>query len=249
MTRIIIAFVLSSSVVCAQNFQPPSWGQQPQQPQQSQKLAPPTGAQSGPVLGRPLSGIETRRTIQTLGDGTTVDRANASRFYRDGSGRTREESPVRVEIFDPVAHLEYDLNPAKKTYVKIPLSNNSSFSVAVFGGTSITSVHSSSDGSSARQRSSAGAEDLGQQKINGVPAQGERITETIPVGALGNNREIKIVNERWYSNDLQVLVKSTNNDPRFGVNIYELSNIDRSAPDPSLFAPPSDYTETAKTHR
>ena len=85
--------------------------------------------------------------------------------------------------------------------------------------------------------------------VNGVLAKGSRVTETIPVGALGNNREIKIVNERWYSDDLQILVKSVNNDPRFGVNLYELTNIDRSTPDPSLFMPPSDFTEVDYNHR
>jgi hypothetical protein len=247
MRRITIAFTLSALAVGAQNFQPPSWGQPAQQARQ---LTAPVVAQSGPVLGRPLSAIETRRTIQTLGDGTTVDRADVSHFYRDGNSRTREESPVRVEIFDPVGHFEYDLNPAKKTYVKIALSNNATFSVAVFGGTSSTSVYSSDGNPHVAVKSSSGgaAEDLGQQMVNGVLAKGSRVTETIPVGAFGNNREVKIVNERWYSDDLQVLVKSSNNDPRFGLNVYELTNIDRSAPDPSLFAPPSDYNETPKTH-
>jgi hypothetical protein len=254
MKRITIAFTLSALAVCAQNFQPPSWGQpgtqQPQAPQGWQRTAP-IVAQSGPVIGRPLSGTETRRTTQTLGDGTTVERADVSHFYRDGSSRTREESPVRVEIFDPVGHFEYDLNRTKKTYVKIPLSNNATFSVAVFGGTSSTSVYSSDGNSHAVVRSSPSGitEDLGQLMVNGVLAKGSRVTETIPVGALGNNREIKIVNERWYSDDLQILVKSINNDPRFGVNTYEITNIDRSTPDPSLFMPPSDFTEVDYNHR
>jgi hypothetical protein len=245
MRRIMIAFTFSAMAVSAQNFQPPSWGTQGRQ------AMPPIVAQSGPVIGRPLSGTETRRATQTLGDGTTVERADVSHFYRDGSSRTREESPVRVEIFDPVGHFEYDLNRTKKTYVRIPLSNNATFSVAVFGGTSSTSVNSSDGNPHAVVKSNPSGitEDLGQQMVNGVLAKGSRVTETIPVGALGNNREIRIVNERWYSDDLQILVKSINNDPRFGVNMYELTNIDRSTPDPSLFVPPSDFTETDYNHR
>jgi hypothetical protein len=245
MRQLAIALTLSALTLYAQNFQPPSWGTQ------SRQATPPVVAQSGPVLGRPLSGTETRRTTQTLGDGTTVERADISRFYRDGSSRTREESPVRVEIFDPVGHFEYDLNRTKKTYVRIPLSNNATFSVAVFGGTSSTNIYSSSGNPhvDVKPSSSGVAEDMGQQMVNGVLAKGSRVTETIPVGALGNNREIKIVNERWYSDDLQLLVKSINNDPRFGVNMYELTDIERSTPDPSLFLPPSDFTETDYNHR
>jgi len=62
---------------------------------------PPIVAQAGPVIGRPLSGTETRRTIQTLGDGTTVDRADVSRFYREGAAaahvkRVRSESKFSI---------------------------------------------------------------------------------------------------------------------------------------------------------
>ncbi|HVV46398.1 MAG TPA: hypothetical protein VHC72_14395, partial [Bryobacteraceae bacterium] len=59
-------------------------------------------------------------------------------------------------------------------------------------------------------------ETLPSQLINGVLAQGTRTTETIPVGKIGNDRVINVVSERWYSNDLQMLVKSTSSDPRFG---------------------------------
>ena len=86
------------------------------------------------------------------------------------------------------------------------------------------------------------AEDLGVLYQNGVPAQGTRTTVTIPVGQIGNNREIKVVNERWYSQDLQMTVKSINSDPRFGTTTYELKNISRSSPDATLFQIPGDYT-------
>jgi hypothetical protein len=48
--------------------------------------------QSGPVPNKPLSGVETRRMTQVLGDGTHVDRSDTSNFYRDAAGRMRSES-------------------------------------------------------------------------------------------------------------------------------------------------------------
>ena len=78
--------------------------------------------------------------------------------------------------------------------------------------------------------------------VNGALAQGTRTTETIPVGKIGNDRPIGIVHERWVSNDLQMMVKSTSSDPRFGDTTYQLTNIVQSAPDPSLFQIPADYT-------
>jgi hypothetical protein len=84
-------------------------------------------------------------------------------------------------------------------------------------------------------------EDLGTQNINGVVAKGTRSTITIPAGQIGNDRALQVVNERWYSDDLVMLVKSSNSDPRFGTTEFELTNISRAAPDPSLFQVPSDY--------
>ncbi len=88
-------------------------------------------------------------------------------------------------------------------------------------------------------------ENLPVQTINGVQAQGTRTTETIPLGKIGNDRPIAIVNERWSSSDLQMLIKSTSSDPRFGDTTYQLTNIVQAPPDPSLFQIPSDYNATS----
>jgi len=48
--------------------------------------------------------------------------------------------------------------------------------------------------------------------------------------------------ERWYSPDLQIVVKSTRNDPRFGTTTYALSNVQRTEPAAALFTVPADYT-------
>jgi hypothetical protein len=88
----------------------------------------------------------------------------------------------------------------------------------------------------------AASEDLGMLHQNGVPARGSRSTVTIPAGQIGNSREIRVVNERWYSEDLQLTIKSVNSDPRFGTTTYQLTNIQRTNPDSGLFQIPSDYT-------
>jgi hypothetical protein len=85
-------------------------------------------------------------------------------------------------------------------------------------------------------------EQLGTQTIEGVAAEGTRVTFTIPAGKIGNDRPIVTVNERWYSQELQTVVMSKNSDPRMGETTYRLTNIDRSEPDPSLFQVPPDYT-------
>jgi hypothetical protein len=85
-------------------------------------------------------------------------------------------------------------------------------------------------------------EDLGVQNIEGVTAQGTRTTTIIPAGQIGNERDIEVVNERWYSTDLQVTVMSRHSDPRSGEQVYRLTNINRNDPAITLFAPPADFT-------
>jgi TonB family protein len=84
-------------------------------------------------------------------------------------------------------------------------------------------------------------ESLGKQSVEGIEAEGTRTTVTIPEGAIGNERPIQIVTERWYSNELQTVVMTKHSDPRFGETTYRLTNISRSEPDRSLFEVPSGY--------
>lgn len=85
-------------------------------------------------------------------------------------------------------------------------------------------------------------EQLGRQIVEGVEAEGTRTTVTIPAGEIGNERPIEIVNERWYSPELQLVVMTRNSDPRTGETTYKLTNINRAEPARSLFEVPSDFT-------
>jgi hypothetical protein len=85
------------------------------------------------------------------------------------------------------------------------------------------------------------AEDLGEQVLEGLLVQGTRITDTIPAGAIGNERPIEIVTERWYSKDIDAMVLQRFSDPRFGETIYRLVNVVRGEPSPDLFQVPQGY--------
>jgi len=85
-------------------------------------------------------------------------------------------------------------------------------------------------------------ESLGTQTIEGVQAEGTRTTLTIPAGQIGNEQPIQVINERWYSPELRVVVMTRHSDPRTGEEVYKLTNINRSEPSHQLFEVPSDYT-------
>jgi hypothetical protein len=90
----------------------------------------------------------------------------------------------------------------------------------------------------------ATTEDLGMQSMQGVTVTGARTTRTIPKGQIGNDAPISIVTEVWTSPDLQTVVYSKRTDPRMGEQTFQLTNITRSEPDPSLFTVPAGFTVT-----
>lgn len=84
-------------------------------------------------------------------------------------------------------------------------------------------------------------EDLGTQTMEGLLVTGTRSTRTIPAGQIGNDKPIIIVTEVWTSPDLKTIVSSKRSDPRMGEQTFQLTNITRGDPDPSLFSVPGDF--------
>jgi hypothetical protein len=207
------------------------------------------------VKGAPFSATASSETTQTLQDGTTIHRTTSSTLYRDSQGRFRREITVSgfgplqtsgkprtmVMIGDPVAGAHYFLDPEQKVAHKMPplkgkhgdLSDEKSQGMEQKRQQHLAKEEASGD---------VKKESLGTQTINGIKAEGTRITRTIPVGQIGNDKPIQIVFERWYSPDLQVVVKSTRSDPRFGTTTYALNNVQRAEPAATLFTVPADYT-------
>ncbi len=92
-----------------------------------------------------------------------------------------------------------------------------------------------------RDEGLAQTEQLGSKTMEGVTVTGTRTTHTIPAGQIGNDRPLSIVTEVWTSPDLKTVVYSKRSDPRMGDQTFQLTNIVRAEPDPSLFAVPSDF--------
>jgi hypothetical protein len=203
------------------------------------------------VKGTPFSATANSETTQTLQDGTTIHRTTSTALYRDSEGRSRREVTLSgfgflqtsgkprtvITINDPVAGVHYLLDPEQKLAHKMgPPKGVANGEVQAFKQK--MQQHMASEEASGEVKK----ESLGTQPINGLKADGTRITRTIPTGQIGNDRPIQIVLERWYSSDLQIVVKSTRTDPRFGTTTYTLSNVQRTEPAAALFSVPADYT-------
>jgi len=222
-----------------------------------------------PVKGAPYSAEAVNETIQMLADGNRIVRRTTAMQYRDNEGRERrEETSAMGAIFisDPVARLRYTLHPESQTAEKGPLVINFGGPAPEAGvfverteaglgrgvtirlkapGDALQEFTVATAGRLSAGSSNAKTEQLGNMYIEGVQAQGTRTTTTIPAGEIGNERPINIVDERWYSPDLQMTVMTKHSDPRSGETNFQLKNINRSSPPPTLFEVPSDYTVNA----
>jgi hypothetical protein len=205
------------------------------------------------VAGAPYSAQATTQFTQTLADGTHIQRSTSASVARDSQGRSRREetmgaigrlttpggaSKTMVFIHDPVASMSYVLDPTSHSARQMRIADHGDFG----GHNERQSDAASGAAPRARQHAAATTEELGTQVIAGVNATGKRVTRTIPSGTEGNDHDLAIVNEVWYSPDLHVVVMSKSSDPRFGDRVYQLTNIARTEPDASLFAVPSGYT-------
>ena len=200
------------------------------------------------VKGAPFSATGNSEATQILQDGTTIHHTTTTALYRDSAGRFRRDvtlsglGPLQtsgkphtmIMIGDPVAGVHYMLNPDQKVAHKMTLPM----------GAKAGQFEQKMQQRLAREEASGEVkkESLGTQAINGVNAEGTRITHTIPAGRIGNDKPIQIVLERWYSPDLQIMVKSSRSDPRFGTTTYSVTNVQRTEPAAALFTVPSDYT-------
>ncbi len=203
------------------------------------------------VTGAPYSGLAVTETQQTLADGNTINRRVQANVFRDSQGRTRREitltgvgplsttgtSRTFVMIHDPVAGTAFVLHQDTKVAEKIRAGHGK-------GGPKAGANLEGKFEARMQAEIANGTlkkEDLGVQTINGISAQGTRFTRTIPAGQAGNAKPIVITNERWYSPELQIVVKTVKSDPRFGVTTYTVTNVVRQEPAAALFTVPSDY--------
>jgi hypothetical protein len=225
----------------------------------------PGGPLTGPpVLEAPFSASATTTVQQTLGDGTRIARSATAHYYRDRAGRVRVEQMIMgLEALNPAAESQvritvdpepgkgwvYTLDPVTRRASKGPRSiagaavgGGDTFAVPLDGTRFL--VFSRLEHLRARYGLSNAIEEelLGSRRIAGVEATGRRLTITIPVGQFGNDRPMRLVDERWESSELKMVIYSRHSDPRTGVVEYRLSNIRRAEPPPDLFVIPQDYT-------
>ena len=191
-------------------------------------------------IAAPYSADQILEHVQTLANGTKIRQpTTVQRVFRDSDGRTRMErpyslrpgdpTPMLVEIFDPVAGFSYVLDTQNKIAHRTGLQSSPFRGVGAIGK------------NAGRPSPRNQAEDLGDQSMEGLAVHGIRSTTIWPAEFEGNDAPLTDVTEMWVSRDLGVTVFNRFTSARSGESTMKLTNISRSEPDRTLFAPPADF--------
>jgi hypothetical protein len=194
-----------------------------------------------------------------------MGRRSVAHIYRDSAGRTRREHelaggnvptadgqpPRLIVINDPVARVNYVIETQTRIArrMELPPERVMEAMQRAMGGNAPFSVLMPTSAAHRRQAEGDAAspppqparEKLLPQTIEGVMAEGTRITVTIPAGEFDNEQPLVITHEEWYAPELHIIVLMKHNDPRFGETNFRLTNILRGDPAAELFQLPQGY--------
>jgi hypothetical protein len=182
-----------------------------------------------------------RTHIQTRPDGTAITTFTEGQVWRDADGRTRNETFFTqpsgtvlhsANIYDPVTRIQMSWIVDNPSAAKI---------VTVRHRPQPVSQPASAVPQTAQRYYPARSESLPPQIIDGLYSTGNRTTRIIPTGYEGNDQDITMTTETWTAYPLGIQLRNISDDPRTGKDTFEITDIQQSAPDPSLFKAPEGY--------
>ena len=184
----------------------------------------------------PFSGTAVTTRTPLVGTPETM----ATAFYRDAQGRTRIEergggadpwsaklSSLLIRITDPVSGVAYLLDTSTHTAIKSKLR-------------ALPPVVPSLPSPQTSKLTTT--TDLGTRTIMGLECTGTQTSKTLASGPAGNGQPLIVNSQQWYSPDLQIVIARTISDPNRGEIAFSFTSILRAPPNPTLFAPSSEFT-------
>lgn len=193
-----------------------------------------------PVPNAPFTAVvDVQRTV-IRPDGSVFNLKSFRNLARDSSGRIHNESRsyvpasstntpevLHIHLYDPQTRISTELDARKGTYYTMTMHHPpSTMPPTVRFGSPTTAGVPAND--------FAKEEDLGSQEIEGVQARGVRETQIIPAESSETGKEITVVDEYWYSDELRINVLMKHDDPRTGTTTLRVTQITRAEPDPAL---------------
>jgi hypothetical protein len=196
-----------------------------------------------PVPNAPFMAIAKTTWVQILPDGSTITWQNQRVVARDMDGRIFQERRTFVPVPDPtnsqsVAYVNQFDDPVAHTMsicnVFMKVCNEFAYHPA-------TQARDTPAGLQPGGRTYLTRENLGADLIDDQEALHTRETLTVFSQTVGNTKNIIRTVDYWYSPTLNVNLKVVRHDPRDGDQTLWLTDLNLSAPDPSVFQIPSQY--------
>jgi hypothetical protein len=199
------------------------------------------------ITGSPFSAIVHTEWVRYLPDGGTFTLVNQRPIARDSEGRIYEErwtlvpknggigsEKTTIQIGDPNAHTLYNCfvfnKPRNCTLERFNEPTTANYVPA-----------STRSGPLPHNEGSVTHETLGKDSIEGIEADGTRDTVIYNEGAIGNDRPESVKREFWYAPSLGINLRSEVNDPGFGKQVFRITDVNLSEPDPKLYELPEGY--------
>jgi hypothetical protein len=186
-----------------------------------------------PVSGLPVSVEYVIQSEHLPAGGRSEAWHSSTLVARDSDGRirhelhdhvpasfTKEPPLLCVVLLDPVARLIHTLDPVLQTDDRqwLHASHLKPFDAGASGG-----------------------ENLGTRTIDGLEVKGERREWTSRPRPGAQGQPVHVLDETWYSNELQLVVLEQQTNSSGGVLTISLSHLDRSEQPASLFTVPHGY--------
>ena len=200
-----------------------------------------------PIQNAPFSATIHTQWIRPLEDGGTFTLVNQRQVARDSLGRIYEErwflvpknGKVRsqmyiIQIGDPTAHTLFTCFLLKMPH-RCTLERYAASTTASYRPPSMASGPLP-NGNGFRTH-----EDLGLQDIVGTETTRTRDTITYNAGVIGNDKPFNVTREFWFASKLEIDLRSELTDPKFGKEIFTVSDVNALDPDPKLFEIPEGF--------
>jgi hypothetical protein len=199
-----------------------------------------------PIPNAPFSLTVETEWSRPLGNGGSYTLVNRRQIKRDSAGHIYQERWILVpkggksqstmnliQVSYPEKHVYYNCWVANKqcTPVSYHPSTNSVYRPAMLTNATLP------NGMGFEKH-----EELGSRSIAGVPTNGYRDTRTINAGVAGNDLPMVSTREFWYSSDLGINLLSIVDSAQTGKQVFTVTEINQSEPDPKFFSIPDGYT-------
>lgn len=193
------------------------------------------------VKGLPFTATGRIALDRTLADGRTVSNSYDVSCWRDSKGRRRAEYAIKLPNSNRTRRVVTVWDPVNRTILNWTSGDQTDY-IVVLSHVPPAAKFQDSIGDPPHNHlpkakyENVHTDNLPSDMIARLDVEGVRTTWTIP-----DDPNITVTSETWISHELKIIVRQITNDPRSGKAITELTNVDRSNPDPALFKPPHSY--------